>query len=132
MRCVCTSIKPGRHVAPDKSAGAAPPGAEVEAAGPTAVIVPFESNTMTWSVSIRPERTSSSLPQRTAPGAAKTRDAASVITNTNERNSRILRINPPQFWMALNLKPCSIHLEASVWETEARRLLRDNRVECAA
>jgi hypothetical protein len=82
-------------VALDKSIGADPPGAEVEAAGPTAVIVPFASNTMTWSVSIRPDRTSRSLPQRTAPGAAKPKGAASVIASTNNSINKILRIHPP-------------------------------------
>jgi len=57
-------------VALGKSTITVPPGASGELAGPTAVIVPLPSKTITLSVSNLPERTSSSLPQCTAPGAA--------------------------------------------------------------
>src|SRR3977135_2881624 len=90
-------MKQGRQVAFERSSAATPPVGEVEAAGPTAVIMPFASKTITWSASIRPDRTSTSLPQRTAPGAAKANGAAKAIKITNESTSRILRINSPQF-----------------------------------
>src|ERR1700753_2601826 len=67
--CVCTSIKPGRHVAFERSTIVEPLDADDEFAAPTAVIVPDASNEITWSVSNLPERTSSSFPHFTAPGA---------------------------------------------------------------
>src|SRR5260370_27708020 len=97
VRWVCTSIKPGRHVALDKSMGAAPLGADVEAAGPTAVIVPIASNTMSWSVSMRPDRTSKSLPQRKAPGAANVNGAVTITASTKQHIHRIRPISLPHF-----------------------------------
>src|ERR1700730_6215858 len=120
VRCVCTSISPGKHVALDRSI-TDDPVAALEAAGPTAVIIPFPSNAIIWSASIRLVRTSSSFPQRTAPGAA-TASGAATAAITNESISRVLRIKPPSV-VSYYAKPCSIHPDARLWKMK-RALFR--------
>src|ERR1700687_1932028 len=90
VRCVCTSTSPGRHVAFETSIAVTPFGSFVEDEELTEVIVPEASKTTIWSLSILPERTSRSFPQRTAPGAQKARGDK---IKKKKRTSKILRMS---------------------------------------
>src|SRR5437879_4934098 len=52
VRCVCTSIRPGRHVLFERSIAMTPLGSLVAEVGPTEMIVPEASNTTVWSLSM--------------------------------------------------------------------------------
>src|SRR5215469_17116284 len=82
---VCTSIRPGKQVARERSI--ADP-IEPEA-GPTEVMTPSASNVTIWSDNNCPLRTSSSFPQYTAPGAP---EMAATESNHTLRARNILRI----------------------------------------
>jgi hypothetical protein len=118
VRCVWTSIKPGRHVALERSTTVTPPGVKRESAEPTAVIVPPASKTMTWSTSVRPERASRSLPQRTAPGAPR---ASGDATRTARSANRNWRIGTAPLQENGWTKHRSIHLKRTVGKEVDRR-----------
>jgi hypothetical protein len=75
----------------ERSIGVTPCGSGADAEAPTAVIVPFSLKVTTWSESILPDRTSSSFPQRTAPGPASSA-GANVKISRQMRSENFMRL----------------------------------------